>query len=101
MRRPAFTRTLIPWCVTVSPPSMTVLLIPLTSQLSDSLSYQALFYFLVIKPAITLLLSLFLVIVIVPAMCTVVLAPLALRVVRRLGVWQAGVGVEGLAVAVR
>ncbi|XP_006457221.1 hypothetical protein AGABI2DRAFT_196037 [Agaricus bisporus var. bisporus H97] len=68
---------------------------------SDPTSYQALFYFLVIKPAITflLLLSLW---IFVPLLCILILpAPAVLRAARRLGVWQANVAVEGLYLAVR
>ncbi|KAK7448775.1 hypothetical protein VKT23_013506 [Stygiomarasmius scandens] len=68
---------------------------------TDPTSYQALFYFLVIKPAITLIFSFLLIVLVLPAMVLVVTAPPALRAVRRLGVWQAGVAVEGLWVAVR
>ncbi|KAF8995738.1 hypothetical protein BDZ89DRAFT_1084595 [Hymenopellis radicata] len=64
---------------------------------SDPTSYHALFYFLVIKPPITLLFSLFLVVIIVPLLVVIVTAPAALRLVRRMGVWQAAVAVEGLA----
>ncbi|KAI0297938.1 hypothetical protein BC826DRAFT_1090770 [Russula brevipes] len=58
------------------------------SMFTDPTSYQALFYFLVIKPGITILLSLLL-IVLVPSR-------FALSLVRRLGIWQANVAVEGL-----
>ncbi|KAF5346317.1 hypothetical protein D9758_011531 [Tetrapyrgos nigripes] len=68
---------------------------------TDPTSYQALFYFLVIKPAITLIFSLLLIVLVIPALVLVVTAPPALRAVRRLGVWQAGVAVEGLYLAVR
>ncbi|THU90895.1 hypothetical protein K435DRAFT_801676 [Dendrothele bispora CBS 962.96] len=68
---------------------------------TDPTSYQALFYFLVIKPAITVIFSFLLLVLVIPAMVLVVTAPMALRAVRRLGVWQAGVAVEGLWVAVR
>ncbi|KAF9005856.1 hypothetical protein BDZ89DRAFT_1079836 [Hymenopellis radicata] len=64
---------------------------------SDPTSYHALFYFLVIKPPITLLFSLFLVVIVVPLLVVIVTAPAALRLVRRMGVWQAAVAVEGLA----
>jgi len=66
------------------------------SMFTDPTSYQALFYFLVIKPGITILLSL-LVIVIVPVSLSLVIpVPAMLRFVRRLGTWQANVAVEGL-----
>ncbi|KAJ3831876.1 hypothetical protein F5878DRAFT_591933 [Lentinula raphanica] len=68
---------------------------------TDSTSFQALFYFLVIKPAITLLFTVFFLVVCVPLMVLVVPAPAVLRVCRRIGRWQAVVAVEGLAVGVR
>ncbi|KAK7001366.1 hypothetical protein R3P38DRAFT_3048747 [Favolaschia claudopus] len=63
---------------------------------TDPTSYQALFYFLVIKPSITLLLSLGLLVIGVPAIVLVVPAPVAFRAIRNLGIWQANVAVEGL-----
>lgn len=53
-----------------------------------------------IKPGVTLLLSLLLV-VFVP-LCTVLIlpAPGMLRAVRKLGIWQANVAVEGLYMSV-
>ncbi|EGO00467.1 hypothetical protein SERLA73DRAFT_168201 [Serpula lacrymans var. lacrymans S7.3] len=66
---------------------------------TDPTSYQALFYFLVIKPGITLLVSLILVVFVPVAFVLVLPAPLVLRAVRRLGVWQANVAVEGLFLA--
>lgn len=68
---------------------------------TDSTSYQALFYFLVIKPAITLLLTIVIWALGVPLILLVLPAPAVLRVVRRLGIWQANVAVEGLYLAVR
>ncbi|KXN87700.1 hypothetical protein AN958_08269 [Leucoagaricus sp. SymC.cos] len=68
---------------------------------TDSTSYQALFYFLVIKPAITLLLTIAIWVFAVPLMLFVLPAPAVLRAVRRLGIWQANVAVEGLYLAVR
>ncbi|KAF9483108.1 hypothetical protein BDN70DRAFT_874157 [Pholiota conissans] len=67
----------------------------------DPTSYQALFYFLVVKPAITLLISIGIVILALPAIILILPAPAALRAVRRIGKWQANVAVEGLYVAVR
>ncbi|OBZ70573.1 hypothetical protein A0H81_09278 [Grifola frondosa] len=58
---------------------------------TDPTSYQALFYFLVIKPGITLLLSLALVALVPVATVLVLPAPAVLRLARRLGVWQANV----------
>ncbi|KAI0314190.1 hypothetical protein OF83DRAFT_1174969 [Amylostereum chailletii] len=63
---------------------------------TDPLSYQALFYFLVIKPSITLLLSLLLLVMVPVALVLVVPAPGMLRFVRRVGIWQANVALEGL-----
>ncbi|KAG6804682.1 hypothetical protein H0H92_003347, partial [Tricholoma furcatifolium] len=67
---------------------------------TDPTSYQALFYFLVIKPALTLVFSLVLLVCVLPALVLVLPAPAALRATRRLGVWQANVAVEGLYLAV-
>ncbi|KAI0338283.1 hypothetical protein BDW22DRAFT_805766 [Trametopsis cervina] len=68
---------------------------------TDATSYQALFYFIVIKPGITVFLWL-LVLVFVPVAFVLVLpAPAILRLVRRLGIWQANIAVEGLCYTVR
>ncbi|KAI9508032.1 hypothetical protein F5148DRAFT_33756 [Russula earlei] len=66
------------------------------SMFTDPTSYQALFYFLVIKPGITILLSLLLVVLVPVSLLLIVPAPVMLRLVRRLGIWQANVAVEGL-----
>ncbi|KAG7098100.1 hypothetical protein E1B28_000074 [Marasmius oreades] len=68
---------------------------------ADPTTYQSLFYFLVIKPAITLGLSLLIVIVFVPMIVLGLVTggltvPPAMRAVRRLGRWQAGVAIDGL-----
>ncbi|KAI0076135.1 hypothetical protein K474DRAFT_1645540 [Panus rudis PR-1116 ss-1] len=68
---------------------------------TDSTSYQALFYFLVIKPGITLLLSIFLVVLVPISFVLVLPFPAILRLARRLGIWQANIAVEGLYYAVR
>ncbi|CCM03892.1 uncharacterized protein FIBRA_06043 [Fibroporia radiculosa] len=68
---------------------------------TDSTSYQALFYFLVIKPGITILLSLLLVVIVPVSFVLVWPAPAMLRLVRRLGIWQANIAVEGLCLAIR
>lgn len=68
---------------------------------TDSISYQALFYFLVIKPSITLSFGLFLIVLVPVSFVLVLPAPAMLRIVRRLGIWQANVAVEGLYLAVR
>ncbi|KAH8977217.1 hypothetical protein EDB86DRAFT_1277228 [Lactarius hatsudake] len=66
------------------------------SMLRTRPSYQALFYFLVIKPGITILLTLLVLIVVPISLVLVVPAPAMLRLVRRLGIWQANVAVDGL-----
>ncbi|TRM68010.1 hypothetical protein BD626DRAFT_480546 [Schizophyllum amplum] len=71
------------------------------SMATDPTTYQALFYFLVVKPGITLVLFLLLVAIGIPALVLVVTAPAAMRAVRRLGVWQANIAVEGLYLAVK
>ncbi|KAG9316793.1 hypothetical protein JVU11DRAFT_2857 [Chiua virens] len=63
---------------------------------TDATTYQALFYFLVIKPGITLCISMVLVVVVPVSYVLILPAPLMLRFVRRLGIWQANVAVEGL-----
>ncbi|TCD64826.1 hypothetical protein EIP91_003574 [Steccherinum ochraceum] len=68
---------------------------------TDSTSYQSLFYFLVIKPGITLLLSLTLLLIVPVGFVLILPAPAVLRLVRRLGIWQANVAVEGLWLVVR
>ncbi|KAF7288998.1 hypothetical protein MIND_01416600 [Mycena indigotica] len=68
---------------------------------TDSTSYQALFYFIVVKPCITLVLSLALLMLGLPAIVLVLPAPMAFRAIRKLGVWQANVAVEGLYLVVR
>jgi hypothetical protein len=65
-------------------------------QFTDPTTYTSLFYFLLIKPSITLLLTIFLIIFVPICFVLVVPAPALLRVVRKLGVWQANVAVEGL-----
>ncbi|KZP26494.1 TPR-like protein [Athelia psychrophila] len=68
---------------------------------ADPTSYQALFYFLVIKPPIVLILLLALLVLAPVCIVLVLPAPAFLRAVRRVGAWQAGVAVEGLWCAVR
>ncbi|KAJ7057699.1 hypothetical protein C8F01DRAFT_321038 [Mycena amicta] len=68
---------------------------------TDATSYQALFYFIVIKPCITLVLSLALLALGLPAIVLVAPAPMAFRAIRKLGVWQANVALEGLYWVVR
>lgn len=70
------------------------------SMFTDSTSYRALFYFLVIKASITLLLTILLVVFVPLSFALIFPAPAMLRAVRRVGVWQANVAVEGLYIAV-
>ncbi|KAI6157901.1 hypothetical protein BKA82DRAFT_996172 [Pisolithus tinctorius] len=63
---------------------------------TDSTTYQALFYFLVIKPGITLGITILLIVVVPVSYALIFPAPLMLRLVRKLGIWQANVAVEGL-----
>jgi hypothetical protein len=60
-------------------------------------SYLPIFHFLVIKASIALVLTPFL-LAVVPLLIILILpAPLALRLVRNIGLWQAQVALEGLA----
>lgn len=70
-------------------------------QFTDSTSYQALFYFLVIKPGITFIISLLLVVLAPVSFVLILPAPAMLRLARRLGIWQANVAIEGLCFRVR
>lgn len=70
-------------------------------QFTDATTYQSLFYFLVIKPGITLLLGISLIVLVPVSFVFVLPAPAMLRITRRLGIWQANVAVEGLYFAVR
>ncbi|KAF9227172.1 hypothetical protein BS17DRAFT_878173 [Gyrodon lividus] len=63
---------------------------------TDATTYQALFYFLVIKPSITFFVSIALVVLVPVSYVLVLPAPIMLRFVRKLGIWQANVAVEGL-----
>jgi hypothetical protein len=63
---------------------------------TDATTYQALFYFLVIKPGITLCTSIVLIVLVPVSYVLVLPAPLMLRFVRKIGIWQANVAVEGL-----
>ncbi|KAL4249178.1 hypothetical protein AB1N83_014058 [Pleurotus pulmonarius] len=62
----------------------------------DRTSYQALFYFLLLKPAIRLVLTILFAIVAPISFALIIPIPLLLRLARRIGVWQANVAVEGL-----
>lgn len=66
---------------------------------TDPQSYTPLFYFLVLKPPLTILLWLFLVCFVPISFILILPAPAMLRLVRRLGVWQANIAVEGLCYA--
>ncbi|KAI0358727.1 hypothetical protein OH77DRAFT_1421161 [Trametes cingulata] len=68
---------------------------------TDPTSYQALFYFLVLKPGITVLMFLFFLTVVPVATVLVLPLPAVLRLARRMGIWQANVAVEGLYFAAR
>ncbi|KAG5642783.1 hypothetical protein DXG03_002128 [Asterophora parasitica] len=68
-------------------------------QFTDPTSFQALFYFIVIKPAITIVFTLIIIVLVLPALVLVLPAPAALRAVHRLGIWQANVAIEGLYLA--
>ncbi|KAH9839072.1 uncharacterized protein C8Q71DRAFT_747565 [Rhodofomes roseus] len=68
---------------------------------TDATSYQALFYFLVIKPGITVLIFLLLIVLVPLSFVLVLPAPATLRLARRLGIWQANIAVEGLCLAMR
>ncbi|KAJ7860327.1 hypothetical protein B0H13DRAFT_2237388 [Mycena leptocephala] len=98
--RPIFTRMREPLVAGVSVPE-TSFYKNAYAMFRDPTSYQALFYFLVVKPSITLLLSLGLLVLGVPAIVLVGPAPMAFRAIRNLGIWQANVAVEGLYLAVR
>ncbi|KAI0332264.1 hypothetical protein GY45DRAFT_1321045 [Cubamyces sp. BRFM 1775] len=68
---------------------------------TDPTSYQALFYFLVLKPGITVLMFLFFLGLVPVATVLVFPLPAVLRLARRMGIWQANVAVEGLYFAAR
>ncbi|RPD58675.1 hypothetical protein L227DRAFT_587069 [Lentinus tigrinus ALCF2SS1-6] len=68
---------------------------------TDPTSYQALFYFLVIKPGITVLMFLFFIVLFPISAALVLPLPAVLRLARRVGIWQANVAVEGLYFAAR
>ncbi|KAF7318456.1 hypothetical protein HMN09_00354800 [Mycena chlorophos] len=61
-------------------------------------THSALLYFILVKPSLTLVISLLLLVLGVPGIVLVLPAPAVLRAVRRVGMWQAGVAVEGLLV---
>lgn len=90
----------MPWCVSLILAPVYIDNNPCV-QFTDPTSYQALFYFIVVKPAITLLISVGIVVLALPAIILVLPAPAVLRMVRRVGRWQANVAVEGLYVPVR
>ncbi|KAF8321509.1 hypothetical protein F5887DRAFT_1066133 [Amanita rubescens] len=71
------------------------------SMFTDPTTYQALFYFIVVKSSITIILSLCLLIFVPPSFVLILPAPAVLRAVRKLGAWQANVAIEGLYIAVR
>jgi len=59
-------------------------------------SYIPIFHFLVVKAAITLVLTILAIVVIPPGIIFVIPAPYILRLFRRVGRWQAHVALEGL-----
>ncbi|KZT42535.1 hypothetical protein SISSUDRAFT_1058615 [Sistotremastrum suecicum HHB10207 ss-3] len=63
---------------------------------TDPVSYQNLFYFLVVKPALTLLIFVGLLVIVPPAFILVIPAPAVLRLVRKIGIFQANVALDGL-----
>jgi len=65
-------------------------------QFTDPTSYQAIFYFLVIKPSVTLFLSIALLCIVPLSFALILPAPGVLRAVKRVGSWQASIAVEGL-----
>lgn len=65
-------------------------------QFTEQTSYQAIFYFLVIKPSIALLLTISLSVIVPVAFVLIIPAPAMLRAVRRIGIWQANIAIEGL-----
>lgn len=100
-KRPS-TRIATPWLVTISfAVAIDMIISLLWIQFTDPTSYQALFYFLVIKPAITLILTILVWAAAFPLLLLILPAPAVLRAVRRLGKWQANIAIEGLYLAVR
>jgi len=68
-------------------------------EFTDPTSYQTLFYFLVIKPFITLSITIAIIAFGVPLFPLP--APDHLPAVRKIRIWQANIAVEGLYIAVR
>jgi hypothetical protein len=62
----------------------------------DPTSYQPIFYFLVIKASITLVLTPLLLAIVPVSFILVLPAPAILRIVRLIGLWQARVAFDGL-----
>jgi len=62
----------------------------------DVVSYQNLFYFLVVKPAATLLIFVSLAVLVPPAFILIVPFPAVLRATRKIGILQANVALESL-----
>ena len=105
---PIFTRTRAPTPAQLEAGVPATLLVQETSfyrntyaMFTDPTSYQALFYFLVLKPGITVLMFLFFIVLTPIATVLVVPLPAVLRLARRVGIWQANVAVEGLYYAAR
>jgi hypothetical protein len=62
----------------------------------DPVSYQNLFYFLVVKPAVTLLIFIVLIVLAPVAFALIVPAPAVLRATKRIGIIQANIALESL-----
>ncbi|KAL0957040.1 hypothetical protein HGRIS_003140 [Hohenbuehelia grisea] len=106
--RPLFTRYREPTIVEIESGVPPGTLIPersffknLYAMFTDPTSYQALFYFLIVKPGITLVLGLLLLVLTPVSFVLIFPAPFALRAARKLGIWQANIAVEGLYQALR
>ncbi|KAJ8489455.1 hypothetical protein ONZ45_g13576 [Pleurotus djamor] len=66
------------------------------AMITDSTTYQALFYFIVIKPAISLTLLVLFLAATPIAFVLVFPAPYFMKLTKRIGKWQANIAVEGL-----
>lgn len=62
----------------------------------DPVSYQNLFFFLVVKPAATLLIFIGITVLVPPAFLLVIPFPAVLRATRKIGILQANVALESL-----
>ncbi|KAI0829756.1 hypothetical protein BC628DRAFT_1358572 [Trametes gibbosa] len=105
---PIFTRTRAPTAAQIEAGVSASTLVPEGSfyknsyaMFTDPTSYQALFYFLVLKPGITVLMTLSFLVLVPLSIALVLPLPAVLRLARRMGIWQANVAVEGLYFAAR